>query len=303
MKRQAYASERDATAAPTARARRGRPSLAKAAGTATVASADVAGGIQSIQRACALLAEVARSREGIGLAELSRRLGLHPSTAFHIAKTLVNLGYLRQIEPSRSYCIGRELFTLAAAAVDEVRLVNIAGSVLADLSHATGETTYFGVMSGEQLVVIAKHEGAGAIRINDSLGNIRPKHCTALGKIILAAMPEDKFEAFLSRGKLASYTPKTIASEARLRKEIGEVRKSWVAFDEGEYNAELHCVAVPVLDFTGRVIGSLGVSGPAWRLSIQALQRQIDNARRAAERLSAELGYRPQPAPSAASNA
>jgi IclR family KDG regulon transcriptional repressor len=301
MKRHAYAADSGATA--TTGVKRRPAAAAKTARTATTASTEAGGGIQSIQRACALLATVARSRDGIGLAELSRRLGLHPSTTFHIAKTLVNLGYLRQIELSRSYCIGRELFTLAAAAVDEVRLVNIASSVLADLSQATGETTYFGVMSGEQLVIIAKHEGAGAIRINDGLGNLRPKHCTALGKIILAAMPEDKFEAYLGREELVSYTPKTITGEERLRKEIGEVRKSWVAFDEGEYNAELHCVAVPVLDFTGRVIGSLGVSGPAWRLSIQALQRQIDNARRAAERLSAELGYRPQPAPGAASNA
>jgi IclR family transcriptional regulator, KDG regulon repressor len=301
MKKHAYAGGGQGSPAATT-SRRRRPAVASRVRPAQDASADRGGGIQSIQRACSLLAQIARSRDGIGLAELSRRVGLHPSTTFHIAKTLVNLGYLRQIETSRCYCIGRELFTLAAAAIDEVRLVNIAGSVLADLSQVTGETTYFGVTSGEQLVIIAKHEGAGAIRINDSLGNIRPKHCTALGKIILAAMPQDKFEAFLSREDLASYTPKTITSRERLRKEIGEVRKSWVAFDEGEFNAELHCVAVPVLDFTGRVIGSLGVSGPAWRLSVQALQRQIASARRAAERLSAELGYRAEPAPQAAAN-
>lgn len=251
------------------------------------------GGIQSIKRACLLLEAVADSREGIGLAELSRRLALHPSTTFHIAKTLVNLGYLRQVEPSRSYCIGRQLFALAAAALDEVKLANAAESILADLSRATGEATYFAVNLGEQLVVIARHEGGGAIRINDWVGNVRPKHCTALGKIMLAALPADQFEAFLKEQELRSYTRKTITSAERLRTEIDEARKSGVAFDEGEFNEELHCVAVPVFNFTGRVIGSLGVSGPAWRLSIQALQRQIANAQAAAERLSAELGYRP----------
>lgn len=275
------------------RSKRASPALVNRKRPVDEATTDQAGGIQSIKRASSLLAQVARCREGIGLAELSRRVGLHPSTTFHIAKTLVNLGYLRQIEPSRSYCIGRELFTLAAAAIDEVRLVNIADSVLADLSHETGETSYFAVSSGEELVVIAKHEGAGAIRINDSVGNVRPRHCTALGKIMLAALTEEKLEAFLSREALTSYTPKTITNPERLRAEIDEVRKSWVAFDEGEFNTELHCVAVPVLDFTGRVIGSLGVSGPAWRLSIRALQRYMDVARRAAQRLSADLGYRP----------
>lgn len=286
----------DMEAKGTARAKsskRARVAPANRTRAARDATPDQGGGIQSIKRASSLLTQVAQSREGIGLAELSRRVGLHPSTTFHIAKTLVNLGYLRQTEASRSYCIGRELFTLAAAAMDEVRLVNIAGSVLADLSRETGETSYFAVSSGEELVVIAKHEGAGAIRINDSVGNVRPKHCTALGKIMLAALPEEKLKAFLSREELTSYTPKTITRPESLRAEIEEVRESWVAFDEGEFNTELHCVAVPVLDFTGRVIGSLGVSGPAWRLSMRALQRHMEIARRAAERLSAELGYRP----------
>lgn len=250
-------------------------------------------GIQSIKRACLLLEAVAQSRGGIGLAELSRRLGLHTSTTFHIAKTLVNQGYLRQDDQSRSYRIGRLLFTLAAAALDEVELVNVAGPVLADLANITGETTYFAVMSGDQLVVIAKHAGSGAIRINDSIGSIRPKHATALGKVMLAALTPEQLDAFLREQELPSFTSKTITSAERLRQEVNEVRTNGVAFDDGEFNEELRCVAMPVFDFTGRVIGSLGVSGPGWRLSIQALQRQIGNTQRAAERLSAKLGYRP----------
>ncbi len=114
------------------------------------------GEIQSIRRACELLETVARSPDGIGLADLSRTLGLHSSTTFHIAKTLLTLGYLRQVEQSRFYRIGRPLFALASAALDEVELISAARPVLAELANATGETSYFGVMSGEKLVVLAK---------------------------------------------------------------------------------------------------------------------------------------------------
>lgn len=250
------------------------------------------GGIQSIRRACELLETVARSPDGIGLADLSRTLGLHTSTTFHIAKTLVTLGYLRQTEQSRHYRIGRPLFALATAALDEVELVNAARPVLAYLANATGETSYFGAMSGEKLVVLAKHDGSGAIRINDRIGNVRPMHCTALGKVMLAALDAEQFEAFLQNRELTIFTGKTIRSRDRLRQEIDEVRRGGVAFDDGEVSEELRCAAVPVYDFTNRVIGSLGISGPGWRLSIQALHKNVETLKSAAERLSSELGCR-----------
>lgn len=251
-----------------------------------------AGGIQSIRRACELLETVARSSDGIGLADLSRALGLHTSTTFHIAKTLLTLGYLRQIEQSRFYRIGRPLFALASAALDEVELISAARPVLAELANATGETSYFGVMSGEKLVVLAKHDGSGAIRINDRTGNVRPLHCTALGKVMLSTFGIQQFEAFLKDAALPMFTSKTIKTAQQLRQEIAEVRRCGIAFDDGEVSEELRCAAVPVFNFTNQVIGSLGISGPSWRLSIQALHKNTLTLQQAAERLSSELGSR-----------
>ena len=250
------------------------------------------GGIQSIRRACEVLETVARSPDGIGLADLSRALGLHTSTTFHIAKTLLTLGYLRQMEQSRFYRIGRPLFALASAALDEVELISAARPVLAELANATGETSYFGVMTGEKLVVLAKHDGSGAIRINDRIGNVRPLHCTALGKVMLSTFGPEQFETFLRDTELPVFTGKTIRTVEQLRKEIAEVRRCGIAFDDGEVSEELRCAAVPVFNFTNQVIGSLGISGPGWRLSIQALHKNTIALQQAAERLSSELGAR-----------
>jgi hypothetical protein len=78
------------------------------------------GGVQSLARAFSIMEEIARNRDGIGLAELSKRVGLHNSTTFHPVKTMVSLGYVRQMKDSKRYRIGRPLFALAASALDEV---------------------------------------------------------------------------------------------------------------------------------------------------------------------------------------
>ena len=80
------------------------------------------GGVQSLGRAFSIIEEVARHREGIGLADLSKLVGLHNSTTFHLAKTLVSLGYLRQERDSKRYRVGRPLFALAASALDEIEI-------------------------------------------------------------------------------------------------------------------------------------------------------------------------------------
>src|SRR4030088_2521390 len=94
-------------------------------------------GIQSLGRAFAILEEVARNRDGISLAELSKRVGLHTSTTFHLVRTMVSLGYIRQIKDGKRYRIGRPLFALAASALDEIELVSLATPVLEDLSRET----------------------------------------------------------------------------------------------------------------------------------------------------------------------
>jgi DNA-binding IclR family transcriptional regulator len=249
-------------------------------------------GVQSLGRAFGILEEVARHREGIGLAELSKLVGLHNSTTFHLAKTMVSLGYIRQEKDSKRYRIGRPLFALAASALDEIEMVNVATPILEELSRETGESGHFAVRMGDAVVVIARTSGPGAFQLTDRVGVVRPAHCTALGKIILASLRPDQLERFLQRVEMKPATKKSITDIAVLSREIVEIRRSGIAFDDGEFNPEVRCIAVPVMDFTGQIIGALGISGPVWRLSNQALQGHARTVRAAANRLSAEFGAR-----------
>jgi DNA-binding IclR family transcriptional regulator len=247
-------------------------------------------GVQSLGRAFAILEEVARHREGIGLAELSKLVGLHNSTAFHLAKTMVSLGYIRQEKDSKRYRIGRPLFALAASALDEIEMVNVATPVLEDLSRETGESSHFAVRMGDAVVVIARTSGPGAFQLTDRVGVVRPAHCTALGKVILASLRPDQLERFLERVELKPSTEKSVTEVPALLREIAEIRRTGIAFDDGEFNIEVRCVAVPVKDFTGQIIGALGISGPIWRLSQQAVQSRAKVVQTAASRLSTAFG-------------
>src|SRR5215467_13556306 len=168
------------------------------------------GGIQSLERAFGILEEVARNREGINLSELSKRVGLHNSTTFHLVKTMVMLGYIEQARDSKRYRVGRRLFTLAAAALDEIELVNLATPVLESLTRATGECSHFAIRSGDDIVVLAKTAGTGMFQMVDRAGVVRPAHCTALGKVLLAALTPVQVERYLASHELRRFTPKTI---------------------------------------------------------------------------------------------
>jgi DNA-binding IclR family transcriptional regulator len=246
--------------------------------------------VQSLGRAFAILEEIARHRDGIGLADLSKVVRLHNSTTFHLAKTMVSLGYIRQEKDSKRYRIGLPLFALAASALDEIEMVNIATPVLEELSRQTGESSHFAVRMGDAVVVIARTSGPGAFQLTDRVGVVRPAHCTALGKVILASLRDDQLKRFLERVELKPSTKNSITEIAALLRELAEVRRTGIAFDEGEFNLEVRCIAVPAKDFTGRIVGAIGISGPIWRQSQQALQAKAKIVQAAGARLSAAFG-------------
>jgi DNA-binding IclR family transcriptional regulator len=217
---------------------------------------------------------------------------LHASTAFHLIRTMLALGYLRQDPDTKRYHIARRVFLLAARVSDEVNLVNAALPVMRDLAESMGETAHLGVLSREGAITIAKSEGTSTFRVSERLGVLRPAHCTAIGKALLASLPKAELDDFLARIELKEFTPRTIVDPARLRRELDRVRDAGYAADDAEFNTELRCAAAVVRDFSGRGIAALGISGPTWRIKTDDLARIGRKVAAAADRLSAELGFR-----------
>ncbi len=250
------------------------------------------GKIQSLKRAAAILDAVARKPKGVSLVQLSAELGLRNSTAFHLIQTLVNLGFLTQLADNRRYRIGTRLFTLAAGALDETALLSLATPILERLSAETGQAAHLAIRSKQDIIVIARTAASGLLQLAGHPGATRPAHATAIGKTLLAAMPPEDFDHLLETLPLPAFTPNTLTDRLGLAREIETVRHTGIAHDNCELDADVRCIAVPVHDFAGRCAAAMGLSGPAWRLSPQALKEKSLQLRAAAAELSRQLGSR-----------
>lgn len=233
---------------------------------------------------------VAARADGIGLAEISTRLGLHNSTAFHLIKTLEKLDVVVQDPDTKRYRIGSHLFSLAAAALNENTMLAAATPILERLSRDTGEAAHLAVREQHEIVVIALTAATGLLQLSGRTGATRPPHATAIGKILLAAVPPEDLPVLLDRMALPVFTSNTITDREALRREIDRVRVEGIAYDNGELDEDVRCAALPVRDFSGRCVAAIGISGPIWKLTQNRMKKKVARLREAAAELECELG-------------
>ena len=253
-------------------------------------AASTGGGIQSIERAVAILEAVAGEPDGITLAEVSAALGLHSSTAFHLIRTLTSLGIVEQLE-SKRYRVGSRLFALAASAMTETAMLTQATPILEALSRDTGDAAHLAIRSRHEIVVIARTAATGMLQLAGRTGTTRPAHATAIGKVLLSEVPVETLESLLDQLDFKRFTKATITSRKDLLTELAEVRATGVAYDNGELDDDIKCVAMPVRDFARRGNAAIGFSGPIWRMGAGVLKKKTAILRDAADELSRRLGY------------
>ena len=246
--------------------------------------------IQSLQRGLGILELIAKDGTGLTMAEVSRKIGLHTSTTFHLLRTLTSLGYLVQDETTREYRLGSKVFRLAASVLIEVQILNISGPLLAEMAQQTGETSHLAIFEHGEVIVIDKVDGSSPVHLSDRVGYPRPAHATAIGKVLLAHLPEAELKAFLDRRELRPFTPKTVTAVPILEQELVRVREQGYAFDDEEFAQGIRCLAVPVWNFTGHIVAALGISGPVWRVSLDRVAQLTELVKAIGHRLSQELG-------------
>jgi DNA-binding IclR family transcriptional regulator len=232
-----------------------------------------------------------RDHAVIGVADVSRKLGVHRSTASRLAATLASAGYLEPAgEPGR-YRLAPKLATLGEIAAASTDLRRAAAKPLRELVAQLGETGHLGILEGTEAVTIDVVDGWQTVRMHSWVGKRAPAHCSSIGKALLAGLTPEEFAARYPDDKLEERTPATITSTAGLRKNLALVRARGYAEDQEELEPHLYCVAAPVLGREGSVIASISVSGPASRLSDPACLADAAAAvREAAHQISARLG-------------
>ncbi len=249
-------------------------------------------GIQSLSRAVDILETVAGNRDGIGLADICKQVGLHTSTAHHLAQTLVLEGMLRQDVTTKTYRIGSRLFGLASSSMDEIEIHETARPILLRLAASTAENTHVAVWSGHHVVIIGKCEGSSSVRVAERAGVLRPAYATAIGKCLLSGLSKDAFSQYLAATDLETITDKTIATQEALIQERTRVKMKGFAEDNGEMDPDIHCIAAPARDFSGQAVVSIGISAPRWRINDENYAKICAEIIEAAQEFSTALGYR-----------
>jgi DNA-binding IclR family transcriptional regulator len=247
--------------------------------------------VRSVDRAAALLLALGDSTGDTGVTELARQLGLHKSTASRLLATLQRRGLVEQDEESGRYRLGLVVIRLAERAERTLDLKAVALPELERLARATRETVGLGVVEGDACLTVAQVDGPNMVASPDWTGRTTPLHCTAPGKVLLAALAERDVMR-IARPGLAPRTDRTITTLETLIEELVKVRRRGFATSFSEWIAGINAVAVPVVDGRGRVIASLSVWGPSSRITPARILELATHARATAAAISARLGGR-----------
>jgi DNA-binding IclR family transcriptional regulator len=250
---------------------------------------------QSLKRGLQIVEMVAEMAEPPTLSAIARKSKLNRSTAHHILKALVEFGYLIQAPETHIYSLSSKLFQLTRRTWTTVQLAEIATPFLQELGNLTGEGTSLAVFRNGQVIIAAKQEQDGPLRVVQRIGESRPVYCTAVGKVLAADLSEQELEELILGIDFQRKTPKTITSPAGFRKELARIRENGVAYDNEEHIKGVRCLAAPVRDYSGETRAALCVVGPKDNLSPKRMKKVQTDLLTAAAALSARLGFKPNP--------
>ena len=249
------------------------------------------GTVGALLHGLAVLDMFTRDRPVLGIAEVSRQLGVHRSTASRLAATLATAGYLEPAGEQGRYRLAAKLSTLGEIAAAGNELRQAALPPLRELVSLLGETGHLGILDGAEAVTVAVVDGWQTVRMHSWVGKRSPAHCSSMGKALLAGLRPADFAARYPDPVLEARTANTITSRDELEKCLAEARERGYATDAEELEPHLCCVAALVYGRDGTVVASVSVSGPASRLSDPAAMAAVAvDVRATARQVSTRLG-------------
>jgi DNA-binding IclR family transcriptional regulator len=248
-------------------------------------------GIKSVDKALRVLERLGESRREMGVHELARHLNLDVTTIYRILRSLESRGFVQHNAESGRYRLGLRLLQLGEAFLETIELRAVARPHLQRLSEETEETAHLMVLDGCMGTYLDRVESPQRVRVASNVGRREHLHCSAVGKAILAFLPEERVREIVETVGLPRFTPRTITSLDFLLAHLEEVRGQGYAIDDAEGEEGVRCVGAPVFDARGEVIGSLSISAPLYRTSLERLHGWSPLVITAAWEISRSLGY------------
>ena len=243
----------------------------------------------SLARGLVVIQAFTQQSPQMTISQLSIKTGLSRAAVRRCLYTLTKLGFAGAEDGTR-YSLRPRMLTLSHTYTTSNTLSTAAQPILERMSATHRESFSVATLDGEDIVYIARTQVNRVMAVDLHIGSRLPAYCTSMGRILLAYLPPEQLEQYLTKVNLVPHTTRTITSIEKLRLALRNIRRNGFALCDQEYEVGLRSLAVPVYSSTGRVVATLNLSGNAPRLSVIEMQsRFLTPLRNAANELSAFL--------------
>ena len=252
--------------------------------------------VQTIKRASSILDILGQSSQGISIRELSTKIKLPKGTTHRLLSSLSYFGYVHQDPKTRNYFLGLKLVELGQLLLSQLDLRKEAESFLRDLAERTKETVHLVFLDRNEIVYIDKLEtdqNPSGLRMASRVGLRNPAHSCAVGKVLLADLPEEALNNFIREKGLPKRTENTITNPTHFKEHLNLVRTQGYAIDDEENEKGIRCVAAPIRNEVRRAVAAVSISGPAFRITKKVIQESLrKEVTETALKISLRLGFR-----------
>jgi IclR family pca regulon transcriptional regulator len=229
--------------------------------------------VQSLERGLAVIQVFSRERPALTLSEVARLTGTTRATARRILLTLEKLGHVRS--DGRLFSLTPRVLSLGWAYLSSLNLWEVAQPLMETLAMRTSESTSIATLDLPDVVYVVRVPTRRLMSITLGVGSRLPAHATSMGRVLLAALPEEELQAYLETSKLERFTDGTITDPEKLRQALVEVRKRGWALVDQELEIGLRSIAAPITGRAGKTIAALNISTAAPRVSLAELRNRF----------------------------
>ena len=244
---------------------------------------------QSVARALEILEALSRAGRSLGVREVARAVGLPSSIAQRLLATLADCGFAEQ-DSGRKYGIGPRAFAVGNAFIGSNVLAREALNELQLLADDHQLNGYLGVLRNNSVVYLLACQSSGPIAIKVRAGSETHLHSTALGKALLADLPEEEARRLLGKEPFARQTSHTKTRFATLLPDLQQARRAGYAMSDEENLIGVYAVGAVIRDWTGQVVAALSVALPRHDWARARLPKIASWVKEAADRISKRLG-------------
>jgi IclR family pca regulon transcriptional regulator len=245
----------------------------------------------SLARGLAVIRGFSREKRHMSIAQLSQKTGIPRAAVRRCLYTLARLGYVSSLD-GRNYSLQPKLLGLGHAYLSSTPLVVTAQPFLDRVSEEVDESCSLATLDGEEILYLARSVTSRIISVTLNVGSRLPAHCTSIGYVLLAHLPEGELDRFLSKAKLKAYTERTITDPQKLGEQLAAVREAGFAVADQLMELSVRSLAVPVRNAAGTVVAGMNVIVQAGRVSLRDMKSLYLRPLQAA---AAELGAQLMP--------